>query len=728
MKLFAAIVVTLFSIEAAAQQPWQKLQMPTASQVASVWKDTPPEYGPEPYYGFGGAMDETVIARDLDTLKGLGFKAVTVQAGVDMPYPYLSDGYFKLFRTFVEEAKKRDMRVWIVDDAGYPSGFAGGKFTELKPELRMQALVVAQQIPANGGDVVRQAVGASVVAVTAMNTETGATLPVPVTNGEIAWTVPAGKWQILVVEHQFKTSPTRSDTNPKRVKDGSQSLEDYLDPAATMQFIAFTHEQYKRTVGDEFGKTIMGFRGDEPDYSISGVPWTPKLFERFQAVKGYNVRPYVAAFFQPKKTDEQQRAKADYWDVFSQMFRDGFFKVQGDWCAANHLEYQVHLNHEEMEMQLTRSEGEFFRAMKYVQVPGIDTIWHQIDPDTISDFPRLASSVSHVYGKPRAFTESFAAYRPLPSVEQARYILNEQFVRGINQVEVMYFPSTSKGVRPAPSFMGEAGFPQLMQYTQRMSYLMAMGRPAASVALYLPSSSMWMGDAASDAAFVATEQMLSERQISFDIVSEDALAKDLIAGHGTFETLSGNRFTTIILPHTSLLSQAAVDRLHAFADGGGHVLFLGRTPSLIADRTILDARSAVPADFSWASVVSDELPPTPTPPAQPPASLPAPQVVPSAIAQAVSAAVSNPDVKLDSPDTALRSMRRRLKDADVYLFFNEGAQASSHAVTLRSEGRRAEVWDPQTAAIMPLHATAGKGSVKIELALKPYETRVVVIH
>ena len=73
---------------------------------------------------------------------------MTVQAGYGMPFAYLSPEWFKFFRTFVEEAKKRDMRVWIVDDAGYPSGFAGGKFTELKPELRMQALDVAQRIPA----------------------------------------------------------------------------------------------------------------------------------------------------------------------------------------------------------------------------------------------------------------------------------------------------------------------------------------------------------------------------------------------------------------------------------------------------------------------------------------------------------------------------------------------------------------------------------------------------
>ena len=481
----------------------------------------------------------------------------------------------------------------------------------------------------------------------------------------------------MVVEHQFKTSPTRSDTNKSRVKDASQSLEDYLDPAATAQYLAFTHEQYKKAVGDEFGKTIMGFRGDEPDYSISGLPWTPKFFERFTQIKGYDVRPYVATFLQPrgtKLTDAQMRAKADYYDVFSQMFRDGFFKPQGDWCAANHLEYQVHLNHEEMEMDLTRSEGEFLRDMQYVQVPGIDSIWHQIWKDTISDFPRLAASASHVYGHPRAFTESFAAYRPAPDVDMARYILNEQFVRGVNLVETMYFPASSTDRAHRSSYMDDPAYPALLEYVQRMSYLMSMGRPAASVALYLPSSSMWMGDAAADTAFVSTERMLSERQIDFDIVNDDALAKDLIAGHGTLETASGNSYRAVILPNISLLSQAALDRLHAFANGGGHVLFLGRTPSLISGRTILDARAATAADFSWASVVAGELQPTPTPPAQPPTTPPAAQVVPDAIAQAVRVAVPSHDVMLDAPDTALRTMHRRLKDADVYLFFNEGPE------------------------------------------------------
>jgi len=297
----------------------------------------------------------------------------------------------------------------------------------------------------------------------------------------------------------------------------------------------------------------------------------------------------------------------------------------------------------------------------------------------------------------------------------------------VNLVETMYFPASSTPDVHRSSYMEDPAYPALLAYVQRISYLMSMGRPAASVALYLPSSSMWMGDAATDAAFVSTERMLSERQIDFDVVNDDALAKDLVAGRGTLETASGNRYGTVILPNVSLLSQAALDRLRAFAGGGGHVLFIGRTPLLISGRTILDARASTPADFSWASIVAGELSPTPTPPAQPPASPPVAQVVPDAIVQAVSAVVSSPDVMLDKPDTALRVMRRRLKDADAYLLFNEAAGSSSQTIKLRSGGRRAEFWDPQTGKIMAAKATSSKGSTKIELELKPYETRVVVV-
>jgi hypothetical protein len=677
VKLFLLAMLVLPSsrnalAQAASAQPWQRLRMPTAGQVSATWKNPPPEYGPQPYFDMSGALDQAEVRRDLDRMKALGFRAVTPQAGVNMPFEYLSEDYFKFFEMLVEEAKKRDMRVWIVDEIGYPSGFAGGRFTREKPELRMQTLAVAERIAVSGGETLRRQVSDATVAVTAIGAGQ-ATIAVPVRNGSIDWTAPEGKWQVAIVAHQFDTAPTRSETNlnlatePRpntnnvQAKDKSQSLEDYLNPVATRQFLAFTHEQYKKHLGEEFGKTILGFRGDEPDYSVSGLPWTQSFFDRFQRIKGYDIRPYLATFLLPKGTEatpEQAQARADYWDVFSVLFAESFFKVQADWCAANHLEYQVHLNHEEAEVDLTRSEGDFFRDMRSVQVPGIDTTRHQIWTDTVSDFPRLASSAAHIYGKPRAFTESFASYKPPADLAIARYVLNEQFVRGVNMAELMYFPSTNVGGRPPTTLMQEPGLPALMRYVRRLSYLMSMGRPTASVALYLPSSSLWLNDRAADTQFVSAERLLSEHQIDFDIVSEDALAKDLIARKGTFATMSGNQYRTVIVPSASLLSETALARLRSFANGGGHVLFLGRTPSLIAGMTILHARAPAPGEFSWATVVPEELPPTPMPSDNPPANPPSTQVVPPAILQAILSAVPKRDIALDVPDTSLRVMKR----------------------------------------------------------------------
>ncbi len=719
-----------------AQQPWQHLRNLTANQVAARWQSPPPEYGPEPYFGLNGPVSVDELRRDLDTLHGLGFQAVTVQAGFNMPFAYLSPQYFAFFQKLVEQAKQRNMRVWIVDDAGYPSGFAGGKFTAEKPDLRMHGLEVAEKIPVAGGQTIHRELSPDAVSAAAVDQD-GNAVPIPLHGQALDWTAPQGSWTVLVVNHEFRTSPTRSDTNPKRVKDTEQSLEDYMNPTATEQYLEWTHDQYKKAVGDEFGKIVMGFRGDEPDYSIPGLPWTPDFFARFRELKGYDVQPYTALFAETpsrrnpgvaiRLTPEQLRIKGDYYDVFSKMFAAGFFEPQGKWCAANDLEYQVHLNHEEMEMALTHSEGSFFRDMRGVEVPGIDAIWHQIWTDTISDYPRLASSVSHVYGRPRAFTESFAAYRPQPDVQMARYVLNEQFVRGVNLVEMMYFPATSAGSRPLRGYMADPGFPDLVTYVRRMSYLMAMGRPDASVALYIPSSSMWLGDAGADAQFVSTERLLSDNQIDFDIVSDDALASDLKAGKGSFETLSGNSYRTVILPAPLVLSSDAVARLKTFAQGGGKVLFIGSAPKWIADRTIRDARAATAADFSWATVVDAQLPETPTPPQFPPSAPPQPQVVPGAIAAALHAAVSTPTVRLDAADPAMKVMKRRWKDADVYLFFNEGAQPSDHEATLSSRGRTVQAWNAQTGRIESVPSTRKGGNLALHLDLQPFEARVIVV-
>ncbi len=233
--------------------------------------------------------------------------------------------------------------------------------------------------------------------------------------------------------------------------------------------------------------------------------------DEFKKRKGYDIKPWLASFFVPQLTEEAKRAKADYWDVWSDLFRDNFFTVQAEWCRENNIDYIVHLNHEDQLPGLIKSSGDFFRNMRNVGVPGIDAIWAQIWLDHVADYPKLASSAAHLYGKPRAFTESFAAFTHKPSVSQAKWVLDYQMVRGINSIQVMFMsastpreaqpqqPAVSQQrppsqVPPSLSFFLTDTFPPVAQYLNRAAYLLSQGRPAASIGLYFPSMSMWYGD------------------------------------------------------------------------------------------------------------------------------------------------------------------------------------------------------------------------------------------
>lgn len=97
------------------------------------------------------------------------------------------------------------------------------------------------------------------------------------------------------------------------------------------------------------------------------------------------------------------------------------------------------------------------------------------------------------------------------------------------------------------------------------------------------------------------------------------------------------------------------------------------------------------------------------------------------IESALSAVVPTRDITLDSPDAALKVMTRRLKDANVYLFFNERDQAMTHSVTLKGDGKTVQAWDPATGAVSTIASKTAKGAVTVSLALQPYETRLLAV-
>jgi hypothetical protein len=693
----------LSSCGGAAGEKNGKINNPSASDVLGKFLDPPVEYSLSFYWGWDGNVTEEVMARDMDQFRANNVHIVTLEAGYEMGVSYLSEGWFRKVDTAVQLSKERDMRIYLVDEGKYPSGFAGGIIADKVPELGMKILVPCDSlILLKGDETISLTLPEEVVSAVAYNKEKNLIELLEIKEGSLNWKAPEGEWTILMAKHMLRSSPTRSVNNPTRGKDSSHGLIDYLDAAATGKFIEFTHEEYKKYVGDEFGKTILGFRGDEPDYSIRGLPWTPSLFEIFKERKGYDIQPYVAALFAEELTDELRRVKADYWDVWSALFADHFFKVQADWCATHNMDYLVHLNHEDDMIKLIRSEGDLFRNFRPVQMPGVDVIWHQIWPGEVNPlFPKYASSAAHVNGQPRSFTESFAAYMPRPDLYQAKWILDQQLVRGINMVEVMFVPASSRGQSGMRGWLEDERFPEVAKYIHRACYLLSQGRPAVKLALLYPVSSIWLGDHAVDSCAGSIMQQLLDSQYDFDLIDEEAIESLMTLRDGGFINKSGQSYSTIIIPPLTALSSGAIDRLKAFQKGGGKVISFGNDSILSVNDNF---RNAERIPFHWdIEEPSGKLTPR------------------------VLDALGKSDFQLDRPAPAVKYTHRSWKDADLYFVFNEGDEPQELNITLSGTGTL-QVWDAMTGQVADLPAEVmDKGYITTGLTLDPWETRFLVI-
>ena len=702
LLLLLALLIGIRAAEAGGRH-WD-LSDPTVAELAKNFQQPPPEYGLTLWWGWNGPVTREVIQRDLDAIKGYGFTSVMIEAGSDMTARYLSPEWFALFRDAVDEAARRDMRVWVEDEGKYPSGFVNGKFTRERPDLRMQALLAGERIAVEAGQTVTRELTSTTLCAVAVNLESGKRKLIEIGSGKLRWTAPAGRWEVQLASRDFRSGPTAWIDNPSRArKDNAASLCDYLNPEATRQILAWTHEGYKKALGERMGTTFMGLMGDEPGFSYT--PWTPKMIEEFQKRKGHDVRPWLPAIASRAATPEAMRARADYWDVWSDLFAENYFKIIADWAEASGVEYIVHLDKDDENPQSVLHSGDFMKAMRNPQGPGIDVIWAQIWPDHEADYPKMASSASHLFGRARAFSESFAAFTNPVDVPIATWVMNYQLARGINQLQVMMMGASTRGPRAGGrrSFFASPEFPAVARAMQRVSYLLSMGRPAAQIGVLVPTTSLWLGDKAADASNLAIAKALLGHQRDFDWLDERSLASEMTLQDGAFINRSGQRYRAVIVPAVSAISKGVLDRLREFAGQGGRVIFAGKAPGLVVEKSFLHA-SATPPDIRWARSTSAD-----------------------GLTSAALSFLPPPDVALAEPAPAVKYQHRHMRDGDVYFLFNEGTEKVATRVKLLGTGE-AQAWGAASGRISKVEGSIMDGGyVEAQLTLEPHGTQLIIL-
>ncbi len=718
--LIGFAILFLVSFAAMAQGPWQQLTMPTVSQVSANFRNAPHEYGAIHWAIWGGPLTRERIVQEFDSLVANSIYVVNFGPARGMTPKYLSPEYFDLIKFAVDEARKRGIKVWIADEGTYPSGFAGGLIGEKFPQFVMQGIVADMRVSLTAGQTISMPLPPDTLGVYVENgsDHTTTVLPMP-KDGQLKYTAPnTGSdpytpnwlWDVVFVRHVYRSSPTRYINREDGTynKDARYPLIDYLNPDATRAFMSTTHEVYKKLFGDQFGKTVLGFFGDETDFA-SAIPWTPRLLEEFQKQKGYDLQPYLPLFFAHQLTDEARRVKADYYDVWSSIFRDSFYGVQADWCAKNNMEYLVHLNGEEVMMRLTRTEGDFFRDERHVQVPGIDNL-SQLLPLTVhipdgtwdvnNNFPKLASSAAHLFGRPKVWAEEGGGLGV-----DGKFQLDYQLVRGVNAMQIRV-PVVRDGMNYQASATQVNAPPQaalLVRYTNRAGYVMAQGRPAAQVGLYHPANSMWLGDEEADRSTTKLGWQLLEHQVDWDYFDEQSLSSVATIADGGFKNLSGQVYRAIVVPSSTVITKTGLERFQAFVKAGGKLIFVGKTPTLLVDKTFRDAKDA--PDLSFATLIE-----------------PSGDITPRVLA-----ALPKPDVKVDAEFPRLTYMHRIWADGDMYFFFNESNKEESRTVTVAGKGQT-QVWDCGQGQVHGMSgATAEGDSVRFPLILKPYESKLITI-
>lgn len=585
-----------------------------------------------PFFWQHGETRE-VLEIYMDKIAESGMKAACIEA---RPHPdFVGQKWWEDLSVIIEKAKEHDMKLWILDDSHFPTGYANGaiknEYQELaKWYLDMRRFDVAGPIP-NGKinmtllkgrpwDKPSSPENEPILGIYAAKRGTNRTEEkdpiladsiVEITNcyqDEIlTWDIPRGDWSIFVM---FATR-----------KRGEEATKDYLNPLvkeATKVLLKTVYEPHYEHLKEEFGKTILGFFSDEPRFgNIKGteasigrmemvLPWRMGLEKKL----GFEPK-YLPLLFAPAYGKEAE-IRYLYMDVITKMYNENFTKVLADWCHAHDVYYLGHnIEDNGAHARLGYGTGHYFRGQEAQDFSGIDVIGGQLVPgqpyhhDAFSTggsngefyhyaLAKLGSSAAHLDEKKkgRAMCEAYGAYGWNEGLKLMKWITDHLVVRGINYIVPHAFnPKEFPDGDCPPHFYAHGHnpqfryFPVFTSYTNRLLELFNDGVHQAPAAVLYPAEQEWAGE------YMPVEKPireLTEAQIDCDIVSMDYLRgatvkdKELVIGKESFKVL--------VIPYGEYILQEIMQKVAKIAREGVRVIFVDGYPysALPADKSSLE--------------------------------------------------------------------------------------------------------------------------------------------
>ena len=596
-----------------------------------------------PFYWQHGEDEET-LREGMKRIHEAGIGAVCMES---RPHPdFVGPKWWEDMDIILDEAHKRGMKVWILDDAHFPTGYINGRLAEFPQarKLLVDHYCIDVVGPTKGTSfVIRLEEGDALLGVVAARRDRKdpdamsdlVDISDCVHGQKVYWDAPEGLWSVIVIKKTYNGKDRQTHIN-------------VIDREAVRLLLDICYEPHWEHYQQEFGKTIAGFFSDEPQLGNAGgastpgiaqvgnktmmLSWCAELEEAMRAEWGPQFLPVLVSCWYDVK-HYSPAGRLSYMDHLSRLFEENFSNQLGDWCRAHGVEYIGHIIEDNgSHARLGHGPSHFFRALWGQDMSGVDVVLQQIRPgleDTLfyriggtafydgrlfhNILAKMGSSLGHMDPKKKGRTmcEIFGAYGWSEGLKLMKWLTDHMLVRGINTFvphafTMKEFPDPDC----PPHFYARGNNPQypyfryLMNYMNRVSHVISGGRHVPCVALLYSAEGEWM-DYKDSQPLEDVALELNRAQIDFEIVPEDVLCQ-CRPEEGEF-VVGQEPMRALIVSRRAYMSQRAYQWCEEAEAAGVPIFFVDEQPKLVHPLSI--GKSRVPESAVGQIIAMTDLVP-----------------------------------------------------------------------------------------------------------------------
>lgn len=513
------------------------------------------------FWSWNGAIDKEGITEQLEDFADGRFDGVVIHARAGLLVPYLSDLWFSLFAHAVKEAGRLGLDIFIYDEDGWPSGFAGGIVPNCGNFFRLKYLKT-------------------------------------------------GYIKSSVISENFIAAYRYSDCGYNEIsycKSGDGDLflwyeidSDYVDllsEETVRKFICSTHEQYRKHFSKSFGTIIKGIFTDEPQ--LNGyIPWSPHLEKAYYDIFREPLRPLMWMLVIDSGDYKSFRSK--YYTAVRRQLSHAFTEQIGKWCADNDLIFTGHFGNEDGLCMQIPSNGGVMPQYRFMQLPGIDHLGNRITSPVLV---KQASSVSRQFSDGSVLSETFGCSGWDVELPRLAWLWGRQTALGVTTACCHLSAYSTAGIRKRdyPAFFSRQSpfwkmFGSLKFWMSAISGTMSEGvretdtlviSPLNTVAAYYNGSYDSERMRCCSANFRILLENLLDLQLDADIGDEELILRDSCIKNGKFFIGKNSYSNVFVADCDSLLSHVRM-KLKMFAEQGGRLIFINHRPGLTDFKTHSD--------------------------------------------------------------------------------------------------------------------------------------------